>query len=194
MVHAFTNIHTCACKTHTHTQQSLKSARSVKYEERGGVPGLLVQKGCTMSSRKWSAIAPSPVATRTRTIMCKFIVSCLSHRSNLACCPWGVTLKVYLSIYQQEHGSSHLCPQSPARPLSPHVYPRPYCLQEQGHLCSTHEYRDQLQHSNGTCTCTYACMFVSTCMGSWWNPLVRMCDPLHALFMVQYFAGVFLVR
>ena len=47
--------------------QSLKSARSVKYEERGGVPGLLVQKGCTMSSRKWSAIAPSPVATRTRT-------------------------------------------------------------------------------------------------------------------------------
>ena len=47
--------------------QSLKSARSVRYEERGGAPGLLVRRGCTMSSRKWRAIVPSPIATRTRT-------------------------------------------------------------------------------------------------------------------------------
>ena len=47
--------------------REVKAARRVKYKEHDRVPGLEVQRGCTMSSVSWIPVVPSLIACRTRT-------------------------------------------------------------------------------------------------------------------------------
>ena len=46
--------------------RDVKTARRVEYKERDRVPGLVIQRGCTMSSVSWIPVIPSPIAYRTR--------------------------------------------------------------------------------------------------------------------------------
>ena len=45
----------------------VKFAREVRYQVKDGTPGLRIRRGNTMHSWKWTPIAPSPIATRTRS-------------------------------------------------------------------------------------------------------------------------------
>ena len=46
--------------------RDVKAAKRVEYKERDRVPGLEIQRGCTMSSVSWIPVIPSPIAYRTR--------------------------------------------------------------------------------------------------------------------------------
>ena len=45
----------------------VKFAREVRYKVKDGTPGLKIRRGNTMQSWKWTPIAPSPIANRTRS-------------------------------------------------------------------------------------------------------------------------------
>ena len=45
----------------------VKFAREVRYKVQDGTPGLKIRRGNTMRSWKWTPIAPSPIANRTRS-------------------------------------------------------------------------------------------------------------------------------
>ena len=53
--------------TEKEVAREVKAARRVKYKEHDRVPGLEIQRGCTMSSVSWIPVVPSPIAYRTRT-------------------------------------------------------------------------------------------------------------------------------
>ena len=42
-------------------------ARQVYYDERCGIPGLYMRRGCTLASSSWTPIKTAPVASRTRS-------------------------------------------------------------------------------------------------------------------------------
>ena len=46
--------------------RDVKAAKRVEYKERDRVPGLVIQRGCTMRSVSWIPVIPSPIACRTR--------------------------------------------------------------------------------------------------------------------------------
>ena len=48
------------------SELDVRGAREVSYQERDGVPYLYVCRGCTSRNVKWTPIAPSPIAFRTR--------------------------------------------------------------------------------------------------------------------------------
>ena len=48
------------------SELDVRGAREVSYRERDGVPYLYVCRGCTSRNVKWTPIAPSPIAFRTR--------------------------------------------------------------------------------------------------------------------------------
>ena len=57
---------TCQVDESSDEELNIKGVRQVTYLERDGMPGLSLRYGSTLSPVKWTAISPSPVATRTR--------------------------------------------------------------------------------------------------------------------------------
>ena len=46
---------------------TVAGARPVYYDERGGIPGLYVRRGCTLDSVSWTLIKTTPISPRTQS-------------------------------------------------------------------------------------------------------------------------------
>ena len=61
-------------------EQKVKFTREVRYKVKDGTPGLKIRRGNTMQSWKWTPIASSPIANRTRSRISKLtLLTCFGH-------------------------------------------------------------------------------------------------------------------